>query len=390
MFAKFKEVKAVCSRTLKIPGIKSKYQYLHFTNLARKNGVVPFRWDRIATEYLHDYIADTGVPRNEKEWFYQRGYPSFKVKWLGLTKENVNNYLSDFDFYNCDNYVNTQFENWFEHKLNTYYLLAPFNSSMPKHYYYAHAGVIEPLDVETKGAVDAKEIIDLVKTNPIAVKACVGGHGRGFYKLEYVSDGTKETFYANNEAISEENLVNLINNLHDNIITEYAIPHTSLRRLCGENSFAVIRTVSVYDENNGGKITGIIIRLGCKEAGVVTDYDSTIYCGVDLEDRHLFSPIIRSGYSEDVLKRTDIKVHPDTQEIIDGFVIPNFEELKSLVLSVSNYLPVTPYLVMDIIPTDNGFKILEINSHGQVRIIEPFYPFRKNEANCKVIHCIDR
>ena len=41
----------------------------------------------------------------------------------------------------------------------------------------------------------------------------------------------------------------------------------------------------------------------------------------------------------------------------------------------------TPYLVMDIIPTENGFSILEINSHGQVANVEPFYPFAANKYN---------
>ena len=33
----------------------------------------------------------------------------------------------------------------------------------------------------------------------------------------------------------------------------------------------------------------------------------------------------------------------------------------------------TPYLVFDIIPTDDSFSILEINSHGQPFIVEPYY-----------------
>ncbi len=32
---------------------------------------------------------------------------------------------------------------------------------------------------------------------------------------------------------------------------------------------------------------------------------------------------------------------------------------------------------------DDGFKIMEINSHGQVRNVEPFFPFRKNKYNLR-------
>ena len=53
---------------------------------------------------------------------------------------------------------------------------------------------------------------------------------------------------------------------------------------------------------------------------------------------------------------------------------------------VSRHLAMTPYLVMDIIPTDDGFKILEINSHGQVKSVEAYYPFLLNEYNRKVFN----
>ena len=71
---------------------------------------------------------------------------------------------------------------------------------------------------------------------------------------------------------------------------------------------------------------------------------------------------------------------------MSGFVIPRWEDLRKLVLNVSAYLAVTPYLVMDIIPTEKGFSILEINSHGQVGNMEPFYPFFENKYNRRAFH----
>ena len=386
-----KRIKKLYVNVIKQKGFNRKLKYLHFFNLARKNGVVGFRRYRIASEYCDDYYADTGIHRHEKEWFYRRGIPSFKVRWYGLTKENYNNYISDFDFYNKRNYRNGQFENWFEHKLNTYYLLLPFKEYMPIHYYYVHERTISPLDVakKTEGSVD--DIISLIREQPIAAKACVGGHGRGFYKISILEDdGCNPTFSVNGQEKTKPELEELINGFYSYIITEYGIPHKVFRNLCGEDAFAVMRAVTAYDPKSGGHITALMIRLGCKKSGYVTDYDGTIYCGIDLEDGHLFTPIQRSGDTEGIIKRTNLTVHPDTGIPFNDITVPNFNELKSLLKNISEFISITPYLVMDIIPTDDGFEILEINSHGQVRNVEPFYPFRKNPYNLKVFNTKDR
>lgn len=370
----------------KYHSVEKAQKYIHFSALAKQNGVIPFRWDRIASEYVDDFYADTGIPAEEKEWYYSRGIATFKVQWQGLTKENYNDYISDFDFYHRKNYQNKAFQEWFEHKLNTYFLLAPFKQYLPRHYYYLHSGRIYPLDLGKKCNNEVADIITLIQEQPIAAKACVGGHGKGFYKLSY----SNNRFYVNNEPTEEPALMKMIGNLDSYIITEYGVPHSELRKLCGENAFAVIRAVSVYDETAGGQITGLMIRLGSKDAGIVTDYDGTIYCGIDLNDGHFFTPVYRTGDNDGIIRRRDILNHPDTNQRLEGFVLPNFKELCSLVKAISEYLPVTPYLVMDIIPTENGFKVLEINSHGQVRNVEPFYPFRKNEYNLKVFDTIER
>lgn len=50
----------------KLEPFSKKLKYLHFYQLARKNGVVDFRLNRIASEYTADYYADTGIPRRKK------------------------------------------------------------------------------------------------------------------------------------------------------------------------------------------------------------------------------------------------------------------------------------------------------------------------------------
>ena len=142
----------------------------------------------------------------------------------------------------------------------------------------------------------------------------------------------------------------------------------------------------IYDKEEGSKFTASLIRLGCKEAGVVTDYHGTIYCGLKLDNGESFKPI----YREDDDTFIPCPTHPDTGKNLIGDIVPDWDELKRFVTEISEYIPMTPYLIMDTVPTDDGFSILEINSHGQLRILEPFYPFLKNKYNRKIFKIKER
>ena len=361
-------------------GISRKFKYIRFFQLAKKNEVVPFRLQRIAKEYTDDYFADTGIARNEKEWFYRRGIPTFKTGWYGLTKDNYNNYISDFDFYHPKNYLRPQFSRWYDNKLTTYYLLSPFRASMPRHYFYIQEGILFPIDAEFFRCGTDTDLVNIIRSRPVALKACIGGHGKGFYKVEFRAS----SYCINGEPASEQDVIRLIRSLDNYIMTSFSIPCSVFRRACGDGSFAVIRTVTVFDKTDGPQITAIMIRLGTAKAGFVSDYDGSINCGVDLETGKLFDPLIRSGDADGIIVGTKLTEHPDTGVDLTTVMIPDFSKLTSLVKAISAHLPMTPYLVADLVPTESGFDILEINSHGQVRNLERYFPFRKNKYNLNV------
>lgn len=363
-----------------------KEKYIHFYQLAEKMGIVPFRYARIAEEYTDDFFAETGVVREDKEWFYERGIPTFKTGWYGLTKENYNDYISDFDFYARCNYIKKpQLIKWFDYKLTTYYVLSAFREFMPRHYFFIENGELVPMDNNLNRYGKLEDVLKIIKSAPIVLKSCVGGHGKGFYKIAE-QDGK---YYINNQSVGKQEIAELLLSLDDYIVTEYCVPHKVFRDAIGENSFVVIRSVSVFDKDDGPQITALLNRLGTSTAGLVTDYDGCINCGVDLDTGKHFNPIIRSGDAEGIIIGTPMKYHPDTGVDIETIFVPHFDQLTDMVKRISAHLAMTPYLVMDIIPTDSGFKILEINSHGQVRNLEPFFPFRKNKYNLKVFQTRD-
>lgn len=354
--------------------LQRKLKYLSIAKMVKSKGVVELRIQRLADWYTNDWFNFTQASKEDKLFYINNGYAPYKINRYGVTRDNIGDYLSDFELYSPKHYVDKRFVELFEHKLNTYYLLSPFCKNMPKHFWYiSKKGDILPIDVPNKAAGKTQDLIDLLDTTPIAAKACLGGHGRGFYKIEKKN----KDFYINDKECSESEVERLYASLRNYIITEYKTPHKNLRNLCGEGAYAVIRTVSVFDKEYGSQVTGAMIRLGCKKAGIVSDYDGTIYTGIGLEDGKLFAPYIR--VNETLFER--IEKHPDTGFDINGITIQYWDELKKTVEDITKYIPWAPYLVIDIIPTDDGFKILEINSHGEVQGIEGHYPFCKNKYN---------
>ena len=369
MFKKLRQLIDIAKNAMKQKGVGRKIKYMQYAMLAKKNGVISFRIDRIAKEYADSYYDCPNVTTAEKKWFAEKGYGAYKINWYGMTHENCKDFISDFVFYNRKNYANKKFDTWFDNKLTTYYLLAPFKKNMPSHYFYKDGNKLYSLTGQDKADID--NVLLLAKEKELALKSTTGGHGQGFYKLEY-SNGS---FLFNGKAHSKEQAKELINSLSDYIITDYERPHHLFEDLCGKNTFAVIRLYMINDETDGPQLIASHIRLGSKGAGYATDFKGTIYCGIDLNSGSLFRPIyMENGYEYIYLDK-----HPDTKNTLDDVQIPNWDSLKKLGADISVFLPMTPYLVMDVIPKEDGFSVLEINSHGKFTTTEPFYPIMKNK-----------
>lgn len=350
-------------------------KYMKFARKAKKNGVVDFRVDRIATEFTNAWYAINTMPAIEKKWYMDHGFnPSAKC-YCGVSKDNYKQYISYFEFYNSQNYVNHTGAQWFDDKLNTYYLLAPFADNLPKHYFYAVNGVMYPLEVRVKRICQTEDIVSLIKEKAIAAKKCLGGHGEGFYKLEY----TNGTFLANDKEISERDIKQIIKKLDGYIITEFVKPAKYLREIAGEDAFAVMRAMVIFDDVDGPQFERLMLRLGTTKSGHTQALHDYLYIGID-ENGLFYNPLIElSDYDFE-----KIEVHPDTGKKLLGNSLRNLDKLKGIVKEISSYLPMTPYLILDIIPTDDSFLILEINSHGQPFNFEPFEPVKESKYFKKI------
>ena len=58
-----------------------------------------------------------------------------------------------------------------------------------------------------------------------------------------------------------------------------------------------------------------------------------------------------------------IKKHPDTDYVFDGKSLPNWEYVKNKIMDICDHISSLDYLGLDVIITEDGMKLCEINSH---------------------------
>lgn len=351
--------------------LKQKCLYYRFAKIALSNGVVPFRVDRVAADYVVGWYGVTDMSDKEKLWYISHGFNPNRKAWYNVGPDNYKSFMSDFEFYRENSYVNLPFSAWFDNKLTTYYILGQFKDFQPIHYCYLKKGHLMPLDVRSQKEVSFSDLLSMLNDGPIALKKCVGGHGDGFMKLQFDNG----QYYVNDRLITKENLEKKIMSLDDYIVTEFVKPHSAICEVIGDDNFAVMRAMTVFDPQDGPQIIGMMIRFGTTKAGHTQAGNDHFYMNVNPKTGSVSDAVY--FYSDFSYERNHI--HPETHRDLEDIVIPHMDVISKVVLDVSACLSATPYLVMDIVPTENGPKILEINSHGQPFIVDQFVRVKKNK-----------
>jgi hypothetical protein len=338
-------------------------------------GINPFRWDRLASAFIQDF-RKSNASFKQKIWAYKRGFLSERIDRYQLNNDNYRFFMSDLEFYKTKTYKNLRFTYWFDDKLTTWFILQPFIQHLPLHYYSIENKKIRQLYTEniTINNTVAGIVSLLKEKKELAFKKTTGGGGIGFFKLSYTDD----CFLVNNESMSQVKFEKFILSFNGYHITEYIHTHKQLQKIYDKTPNA-IRIISIYDDVEGAKVTSAFIRFGTSQTSFVDNASAgAIYAGVKIDDGTFFNP--SRNINGHII---EAPVHPDTNIEVSG-VVPNWDLIKEGVSKISNYLNNTPYLSYDVVATDDGFKILEINSHGILTNMQPFYPFFNNPYQKKL------
>jgi hypothetical protein len=326
----------------------------------------------LTKEIFEDLFKNKQETLKEKLWAYRRGFLAFNIKNYGLTNNNYKGFLSDFDYYRLYP-INGEFMKWIDDKLTTRYILSSYQEYLPKYYYHIKKpGVLIALldsDFESKSNIET--IIKLLKKNTnLSLKLLSGTGGAGFYKISYLNN----KYYLNNSLVVVEKMISFLSNLENYIVTEYVSTHPEVSRIFSPVT-STVRFMVINEDGQHPIIANSFVRFGTNNTGAVDNMSAGgLYAIVDVSNGKFTNAKRWENYH--IIK---CEMHPDTQIRVEG-VLPHWELIKTKLIEISKYLSELTYMGFDVAITEEGFKIIEINSHQGLKCYQNEYPLLKNNA----------
>ena len=306
----------------------------------------------IANGIIEDFARSPHVPLRKRIKNLRAGYYSGTVQCI--EKGGHDGYIiPELKYYQLHP-INGQYSKWIDNKITLRYILAPFKEYLPKYYFQLEKGDISILpDYKKSKMPDIDIVLKLLhEKKSLACKTYNGTGGEGFKKLEYM-DGK---YLVNNMIVTKEKLTKMLKNLETTIITEYVESEDFLKEI-NPYSTSTVRLLTVRVENETYLAYGFL-RFGTKDTGTIDNMGSGgLMSAIDVETGRL----ITCGYGNrksGFKKRTH---HPDTNKEIKG-QLRNWDLLISKIKEMGNYHPQLISLGYDIAITNDGFKVIEINS----------------------------
>lgn len=327
------------------------------------------KWAKMFVKKFSDDEKAFSMTAEQKKWAMERGFFPGRIELYGLTEENYRNYLPDWHYFMMHP-LNHHFKIWVNDKLTLKYVLnsCGCESSMPKYYLYVEndGKYTYLMDAPDYIAKDKDFVMNLLKeTGILALKPNSGtSGGLGFIKLELVNG----ELFENNKKINFDRFEEIVSMMRNYIVTEYVKQHDDLAKIWpdSECTLRVIMGKGVTDNNYakpewfctvcyarfGSSLSGGASNLSSGGIGIAFDYETGKY--KDFAIRY-------KKFCED--GNVKLKEHPDTHVEWSKESLPNWDKVKEMLECICSHVSSLSYLGFDVIVTNDGMKICEINTH---------------------------
>ena len=331
-----------------------------------------YRWAGMFVKKLRDDEAAFPVAdESKKKWALERGFYPGRVELYGLNDSNYESYVPDYQYFMLHP-MNNHFLKWLDKTTLKYVLNSNgCESTMPEYYVYVEneqcgGGFTYLMDCPRDIPKDKDFLLNLLKEKKIlAMKPNSGtSGGLGFIKLELKEDG----FYENNKPIDMARFDEIRDSMRNYIVTEYAHQHEELATVW-PNSECTLRVIMCKDASGdryAEKTWSCAVsyaRFGTSVNGGASNLSSGgVGVGFDFETGKYKDFCIRyKRYCPDGIWK--LERHPDTKVEWKTAGLPNWEAVKDKIKAICSHVSSLDYLGLDIIITQDGLKLCEINSH---------------------------
>ena len=327
-----------------------------------------YKWSKMFVKKLSDDEKAFPATKEQAEWALKRGFYPGRIELYGLTEENYRNYVPDYNYFMLHP-LNNHFLKWLDKTTLKYVLNSNgCEETMPDYYVYVENDGSFTYLMDVPAHIEKNEdfLMNLLKYKGIlAMKPNSGtSGGLGFIKLE-LRDGQ---LYENNKAIEMSRFIEIRDTMRNYIITEYAHQHSELKAVWPDSE-CTLRVIMVKDPKVdlyapatwscavsyarfGTSINGGASNLSSGGVGVGFDFETGKYNDFCIRYKR---------FCKDGIWR--FEKHPDTKVEWKTSKLPNWDKVKEQIENICQHVSSLDYLGLDIIITEDGIKLCEINSH---------------------------
>ncbi|MBR5330922.1 MAG: hypothetical protein IKV13_05460 [Akkermansia sp.] len=305
------------------------------------------------------------------QWAHSHGFLAEHATGYGLNESNYHEYLSDYEFYRSWP-LNSWARIWVNDKLTLKHMLAgsEFEYLLPRYYYYSMPNGLRPsLDNHLPNPESLDTFIQLLKAErDLACKPNNDTMSKGFCHMEYKND----EFYINGSVVTEKDIKDFVLSHPNYVFQEYLRPSQDFSLIS-----PLIHTLRILVINENGvdpQIVRSYLRFPSKCSGeanyVMLDGKNpdvyTLYADVDVDTGRWGDAKLIYAH-----KIQNAAVHPDSGGILNGH-IADFDTLCTIIKNISKRFNTCEYMGFDIGITDKGFRMMEINTHPEIRGFQYF------------------
>ena len=284
------------------------------------------------------------------------GYIADQVALYNLNSKNKKEYLSEFDWYKS-RYINGNYKFILNNKIVCTELLKHY-VYVPKMYVLKQKKRITGFDNNIDSS--DKIIILLKKEKKLFLKPIDCGKGSGVVLLKY----EKNKFFMDQNEVKEGEIKNYLDTETNYFISENITQNEYLNNLYHKTT-NTLRMVTFKDPETEKFILYFVVqRIGTYNT-IPVDNGSKggLVAKVDLETGELSSAKCLHNLNE-------YKFHPDSKKPIEGVKIPNWNNIKEEIITLSNRFPYLNFIAWDVLLTDKGICIIEANTSSGVNILQ--------------------
>ena len=261
-------------------------------------------------------------------------------------------------------YVRFEFYKKNHHERNRYLTLYRYRKLLRKFGYYNETTQGKIAEYQTfADYIHRPWIVADKDTTPQTIKEFIAKQGVVFAKPNMGDQGKGVMKIKTEDSKAIEELIN--DYKQGAFVVEGAIEQVPEIAAINPSSINTVRAYTLLKKNGETEILGIMLRVGRKGSHVDNwgsggvGYDFDIETGVCV------------GYGRDK-KNNPYIFHPDSNVQMVGYRLPDYEQLKKIIIELSHKVPEARFVGWDIAITPNGYELVEMNCPGGHDFLQAF------------------